>query len=62
MGKTVDTVKDKFQNAISTLIDSNITPKIEVAVRSLNASSGRDVMSVMASSERGETNGAYCPS
>ena len=35
-------------------IDNNITPKIELAIRSINASSGRDVTSVSANSERRE--------
>ena len=54
MGNIVDTVEDKIQNAISTAIDSIVTPNIELAIRSKNASSGRDATSVMASSERGE--------
>ena len=40
MGKIVDTVEDRIQNAILTAIDSIITPKIELAIRSINASSG----------------------
>ena len=44
----------KIQNAILTAIDSIITPKIELAIRSKNASSGRDVTSVMRILERGE--------
>ena len=31
-----------------------VAPKIELAIRSINASSGRDVTSVAANSERGE--------
>ena len=50
----VDTVKDRLENASLTAIDSTITPKIELAVRSINASAGRDATSVMASSEHGE--------
>ena len=57
MGNIVDTVEDRIQNAILTAIDSNITPKIGLAISSINASSGRDMTSVMASSERGD----YCP-
>ena len=37
----VDTVEDRIQNAILTAIDNIIAPKIELAIRSLNASSGR---------------------
>ena len=36
-------------------IDNIITPKIELAIRSINASSGRDVTSVSANSERRES-------
>ena len=54
MGNIVDTVEDKIQNAILTAIDSIITPRIELAIWSKNASSGRDATSVTASSERGE--------
>ena len=50
----VDTVEDKIQNAILTAIDNIVAPKIELAIRSINASSGRDVTSVTANSERGE--------
>ena len=54
IGNIVDTVKDKIHNAILTAIDSIITPKAELTIRSRNASSGRDETSVMASSERGK--------
>ena len=54
MGNIVDTVEDRIQNAISTAIDNIVAPKIELATRSKNASSGRDVTSVTANSERGE--------
>ena len=50
----VDTVKDRIQNAILAAIDNIVAPKIELANRSINASSGRDVTSVTAKSERGE--------
>ena len=53
-GDIVDTVEDKIQNAVLTVIDSIITPKIELAFRSITAFSGRDATSVMVSSERGE--------
>ena len=42
----VDTVEDKIQNAILTSIDYIVAPKIELAIRSINASSGRAVTSV----------------
>ena len=50
----VDTVEDRIQNAILTAIENIVAPKIELAIRSINASSGRDVTSVTANSERGE--------
>ena len=54
MRKIVDTVEDRIQNAILTAIDNLVAPKIELAIRSINASSGRDVTSVTANSESGE--------
>ena len=54
MSSIADTVEDRIQNAILTAIDNIITPKIELAIRSKNASSGRDVTSVSANSERRE--------
>ena len=53
MGNIVDTVDERIQNAILTAVDSIITPKVELVIRSKNASSGRDATSVMGSSERG---------
>ena len=53
MGNNVDTVDERIQNAILTAVDGIITPKIELAIRSKNAPSGRDATSVMGSSERG---------
>ena len=54
MNNIVDTVEDMIQNAILTAIDNIIAPKIDLATRSINASSGQDVTSVTANSERGE--------
>ena len=54
MRNIVDTVEDRIQNAILAAIDNIVAPKIELAIRSINASSGRDVTSVTANSERGE--------
>ena len=51
MSNIVDTVEDRIQNAILTAIDNIVTPKIELAIRSINASPGRDATSVSASSE-----------
>ena len=50
----MDTVEDRTQNAILTAIDSIVAPKIELAIRSINASCGRDAISVTENSERGE--------
>ena len=36
-----DTVEDRIQNAILTAIDDIVAPKNELAIRSINASSGR---------------------
>ena len=54
MNNIVDTVEDRIQNAILTAIENTVTPKIELAIRSINASSGRDETSVCADSERKE--------
>ena len=50
----VDTVEDRIQNAILTAIEKVVAPKIELAIRSIIASSGRDATSVSANSERKE--------
>ena len=57
MNNIVDTVGDRIQNAILAAIDNIIAPKIELAIRSINASSERDVTSVSAHSERREYTG-----
>ena len=54
MSNTIDTVEDRIQNAILTAIDNIAAPKMELAIRSINASSGRDVTSVSANSGRRE--------
>ena len=54
MSNFVDTVEDRIQNAILTAVDNIVAPRIELAIRSINSSSGRDVTSVTANSERGE--------
>ena len=53
----VETVENRMQNALLTAIDNNITLKVELVVRSINASSGRDATSIRADSERGERTG-----
>ena len=54
MSNIVDTVGDRIQSAILTAIDNIVAPKSELAIRSTNASSGRDATSVSANSERRE--------
>ena len=54
MNNVVDTVEDRIQNAILTAIDNIVAPKIELAITSMNASSGRDATCVSANSERRE--------
>ena len=54
MSNIVDTVEDRIQNAILTAIENIAAPKIELAIRSINASFGRDATSVSANSERRE--------
>ena len=61
MTNIVVTVEDRIQNAILTAIDNIIAPKIELAIRSENASSGADVASVSVNSERGEQVGISAP-
>ena len=53
----VNTVEERIQNAISTAIENIVGPKIELAIRSINASCGRDVTSVSPTSERKERMG-----
>ena len=53
MGNIVDTVEEKIQNAVLTAIDKIITPRIESAVRSINASSGQKAASVTGISDGG---------
>ena len=54
MNNIVETVEDRIQNAILTAIDNIVAPKIELAIRSIKTSSGRDMTSVSANSERRE--------
>ena len=57
MNNIVETVEERIQNAILTVIDNIVAPKIELAIRSINTSSGRDVTSVSANSEHRELAG-----
>ena len=61
MSNIVDTVEDKIQSAILNAIDSIVAPNIDLAIRSMNASSGRDATSVTANSEGGEHIGITAP-
>ena len=54
MSNIVDTVEGRIQNAILTAIENIVAPKIELEIRSINVSSGRDATSVSANSERKE--------
>ena len=51
MSNIVDTVEDRIHNPILTTIDDIVDPKIELAITSINATSGRDATSVAANSE-----------
>ena len=59
MNNIVDTVEGRIQNAILTAIDNIVAPKMKLAIRSMNASSGWDATSVSANSERTEHVGIY---
>ena len=61
MSNIVDTIENRIQNAILTAIDNIVASKIELAIRSINASSGRDVTSVFVNSERREYVGIDTP-
>ena len=54
MSNIADTVEDRIKNAILTAFEYIVAPKNDLAIRSINASSGRDVTNVSANSERRE--------
>ena len=54
MSIIVDTLADRFQNAILTAFDDIVFPKVELTLRSISSSAGRNATSVAANSERGE--------
>ena len=54
MSNIVDTVEDRIQIAILTAIENIVAPKIELAIRSINASSEQDATSVSANLKRKE--------
>ena len=53
MGNIVDTAERRIQITILTATDIIISPRIELVVKSINASYRRDASSVMAVSEHG---------
>ena len=61
IGNIVETVEDRIHNAILTAIDNFSSLKTELAIRSINVSSGRDATSVMATSERVKRIGFTAP-
>ena len=52
MSNIFDTVEDRIHSAILTAIDNIVALKTDLAIRSIKASSGRDVTSESANSER----------
>ena len=54
ISNVVETVEGMIQNAILSATDNIMTARIELALRSINASSGRDVASVTANSGFGK--------
>ena len=58
----VDTVEVKIQNAKMTAIDDIVATKNELAIKSIKTSSGPDVTSVTANSERGKNVGIFASS
>ena len=61
IGDIVDTVEDWNQNAILNPSDNIVTARVELAVVSINASSGRDATSVRTDSGGEERNGVNVP-
>ena len=51
----VDTVEDRIQNAILAAVDGIIARKVELATRSINASSRRDVAGLVGTQNAGNT-------
>ena len=54
MGNFVEPVENRIQNSILTAIDYVVTPRIELAVRPINAFSRWDAANFIANSEHGE--------
>ena len=59
--KIIETVEDRIQNAFLTVIDHFFSLRVELAFKSINASSGRDVVNVTAKSEPGRHIGITAP-
>ena len=59
MSNIVDTVEDRIQSAILTAINNILAPKIELALKSIKTSSGRDATNLAANSEREEQKGIH---
>ena len=57
MSNNFDTVEDRIQKATLIAIGSIVPPKVKLAIRSINASSGWDATSVILNSERGKIQG-----
>ena len=54
MSNVVEKLEEKILNALLTAMDNIIIPRIELAVRSMKASSGQDIASVTTNSESSE--------
>ena len=54
MNNIGDAVEDRNQNVYLTALDNLVAPKSELAIRSANASCGRDATSIAANLERGK--------
>ena len=58
MGDIADMVEDRIEDAILTMIDNIITPRIDLAVRLINAFSGRDAAKATANQNLGNLQGS----
>ena len=61
MGNILNAVEDRIQNLILIAIDRIVAPEIDLAIRSINASCGRNATNLTAKSERGENIGITAP-
>ena len=53
MGNILNAVEDRIQNLILIAIDRIVAPEIDLAIRSINASCGRNATNLTAKSEPG---------